>query len=158
MKRQSGSVLAISLVLLTAITLVALMGLQRSGLQTKIIANLQHNENVFNIALSEVEFTYNHVQQDDTQILSDAFENPDTPMPFDTGIDYNPLILVNTSVEYQSNGNTMGLPNTSRLRDQTSRGRNGAGIENFRIASTAATPSRISSTQLIGLTFLTPEQ
>jgi hypothetical protein len=155
---QSGSVLAISLVLLTAITLIALMGLQRSGLQTRIVANLQHKENVFSIALSEVEFTYNHVQQVDTQILSDAFESPDVPVPFDTGLSYNPLIQVDTSVEYQSNGNTMGLPNTSRLRDQTSRGRNGAGIENFKIASTAATPNGISSSQLVGITVLTPEQ
>lgn len=46
-KHQSGSVLAISLVLLTAITIMALMGLQRSGLQNKIVANIQHKELAF---------------------------------------------------------------------------------------------------------------
>lgn len=46
-QHQSGSVLAISLVLLTMITIIALMGLQRSGLQNKIVANIQHKELVF---------------------------------------------------------------------------------------------------------------
>jgi hypothetical protein len=50
---QNGSVLAISLVLLTAITLLSMMGLQRSGLQTKIVANIQHKEAAYNTDLSE---------------------------------------------------------------------------------------------------------
>ncbi len=58
-KKQSGSVLSISLILLTALTIISMMSLQRSGLQTKIIANVQHNENVFHAALSEQEFWYN---------------------------------------------------------------------------------------------------
>ena len=59
MKRtQTGSVLSISLVLLTAITLIAMMTLQRSGLQTKIVANIQHDESAYNAALSEQEYWY----------------------------------------------------------------------------------------------------
>ena len=48
-KKRSGSVLAISLVILTAITLISISSLQRSGLQTKIVANIQHQEQLFNI-------------------------------------------------------------------------------------------------------------
>lgn len=55
---QSGAVLAISLVLLTAITVLSLTGLQRSSLQTKIVANIQHQENVFNAAFNEQEFWF----------------------------------------------------------------------------------------------------
>jgi|TARA_B110000196_G_scaffold292816_1_gene280693 hypothetical protein len=49
---QSGSVLAISLVLLTAITLLAAMNMQRSSLQTRITANTLHKEQNFNNALN----------------------------------------------------------------------------------------------------------
>lgn len=49
---QSGSVLAISLVLLTAITLLAAMNMQRSSLQTRITANILHKEQNFNNALN----------------------------------------------------------------------------------------------------------
>lgn len=53
---QSGLALAISLVLLTAITIISITSLQRSGLQTKIIANIQHQEQLFNAAQSDQEF------------------------------------------------------------------------------------------------------
>lgn len=51
--KQSGSVLAISLVLLTAITLLASMNMQRASLQTRIAANILHKEQLFNDALNE---------------------------------------------------------------------------------------------------------
>lgn len=50
--KQSGAVLAISLVLLTAITLLAAMNMQRSSLQTRITANILHKEQNFNNALN----------------------------------------------------------------------------------------------------------
>jgi type IV pilus assembly protein PilX len=49
---QKGSVLAVSLVLLTAITLIAISSMQRSGLQTKIVSNLQHHEILFQTTLN----------------------------------------------------------------------------------------------------------
>ena len=71
---QSGSVLAISLVLLTAITLLAITGMQRSGLQTKIVANLQHKETTFIAAQNILEDAYDSFQTSDTQVLSDAMD------------------------------------------------------------------------------------
>lgn len=53
--KQSGSVLAISLVLLTAITVLAVMSMQRAGLQTRITSNILHREILFNSALNEQE-------------------------------------------------------------------------------------------------------
>ena len=58
-KKQSGSVLAISLVMLTAITLVAMISLERAALQTKIVANIQHEEGVFQACFNEQEFWLN---------------------------------------------------------------------------------------------------
>lgn len=155
--RQSGSVLAISLVLLTAITLIALMGMQRSGLQTKIVANLQHHEARFNRTLAEVDDLFKTVQQVDTQLLADAAENPTGPIHVTSNMPAHPHIQVNSTLEFQSNGNTIGLPNTSGLRNQTSRGKNGSGYAKFKIASTATMKNGVDSSQLVGLTFITPE-
>ena len=55
MRNQSGAVLAVSLVMLTAITFLAVMSAKRSGLQTRIVSNIQHKENVCHKALSEQE-------------------------------------------------------------------------------------------------------
>ena len=63
-QNQSGSVLAISLVLLTAITLVSMMGLQRSALHTKIVNNIQHKERLFRTAASDQEARYDKYNTD----------------------------------------------------------------------------------------------
>lgn len=52
---NKGSVLAISLVILTAITLVSITAMQRSGLQGKMVVNIQHKEKAFHAANSELE-------------------------------------------------------------------------------------------------------
>ncbi len=52
---NKGSVLAISLVILTAITLVSITAMQRSGLQGKMVVNVQHKEKAFHAANSELE-------------------------------------------------------------------------------------------------------
>lgn len=60
---QSGSALAISLVILTAITLISISSLERSGLQTKIVANIQHHEQLFNACNSEQEHWFSELQK-----------------------------------------------------------------------------------------------
>ena len=55
---NKGSVLAISLVILTAITLVSISAMQRSGLQGRMVGSLQHNQIAFHIANSELEEIY----------------------------------------------------------------------------------------------------
>lgn len=83
-QNQSGSVLAISLVLLTTITLIAMMSLQRSGLQTKIVANILHKEAVFNASLNEQEFWFSQYANNPTQHVMDVIDNRDddnNPVP-----------------------------------------------------------------------------
>jgi hypothetical protein len=55
---NKGSVLAISLVMLTAITLVSITSMQRSGLQGRMVSNIQHKEKGFHAANSELEGIY----------------------------------------------------------------------------------------------------
>ena len=52
---NKGSVLALSLVILTAITLVSITAMQRSGLQGKMVGNIQHKEQAFHAANSQLE-------------------------------------------------------------------------------------------------------
>lgn len=63
---NKGSILAISLVLLTSITLIAIFSIQRSGLQSKIVANIQHVEMLFNTALNDQNYWFSLLQQDES--------------------------------------------------------------------------------------------
>jgi hypothetical protein len=92
MKRnQTGSVLAISLVLLTAITLIAMMGLQRSALQTKIVVNIQHKEKLFRTSANDQEDRFDKLN-DDTKASKLLFDIIDNQGIFDlTSLDDQPL-------------------------------------------------------------------
>jgi hypothetical protein len=65
--KQKGSALAVSLVLLTAITLISISSMQRSGLQTRIVANLQHHEILFQTTLNEQEYWWGELQKKDSR-------------------------------------------------------------------------------------------
>ena len=52
--QEHGSALIFSLVLLTAITLGAMVAMQRSSLQLKMVSSMQHDQQVFNATYSEI--------------------------------------------------------------------------------------------------------
>lgn len=52
--QQRGSSLIISLVILTAITIGAVVAMQRSTLQVRMVGNMQHQQNVFNAAQNDL--------------------------------------------------------------------------------------------------------
>ena len=52
---SKGATLAVSLVMLTSVTLLALVSLQRSALQSKMVSNFQIKQTAYDIAYSEVE-------------------------------------------------------------------------------------------------------
>jgi hypothetical protein len=75
--KQSGAVLAISLVLLTAITVIAAMSMQRAGLQTRITGNILHREILFDSTLNEQESFFYQLKTADTgdAMLSNPIRN-----------------------------------------------------------------------------------
>lgn len=158
MKNQSGSVLAISLVLLTVITLIALMGLQRSGLQTRIVNNMQFKEVVFSNGESDINEAYRKILAGNTQDLSTAKDSPSQWVNINTEMSHNKHVSITTRLKHDWNGNALGNPNTSRTRTSNSRGKNGAGIENFTVATLASLPNDMRSGQKIGISINTPEQ
>jgi len=149
--RQSGSVLAISLVLLTAITLIALMGLQRSGLQSRIVANIQHKERIFNASYSELECVFESFQ-DDTQDLSDARDKAGANLEIVCSDPIFPIQVIN-NLRLVDNGNALGNPNTSMIIDEKSRGSRGAGKLKFHLEVVASLPNGMTSNQQSGLSF-----
>lgn len=78
-KKQSGAVLAISLVLLTAITILAVISMQRAALQTRITGNILHREMLFNSAMNEQESWFYQLKTADTgdAILSEPIRSFD---------------------------------------------------------------------------------
>lgn len=57
-KAENGSALIISLVILTAITMGAMVAMQRSSVQIRMVTNLQHEQEVDSAALSTLNYVY----------------------------------------------------------------------------------------------------
>lgn len=87
--RQKGSSLVFSLVVLTAITLGAMVAMQRSTLQLRMIGNQQQQQQVFQAAFSNIERVY-------ANLLSTATAN--------TVLSY----LLTKDKEYQNSGHAEG--------------------------------------------------
>ncbi len=92
-QNQSGSVLAIGLALLTVITLIAMMSLQRSGLQTKIVANILHKEKIFNTSMNEQEHWNSQYTNNPNRYILKIINNigiDGAPIPLDLGAETMP--------------------------------------------------------------------
>lgn len=56
--QQRGSALIVSLVILTAITLGAMVAMQRSTVQIRMVSNLQHQQEISNAALGTLNYLF----------------------------------------------------------------------------------------------------
>lgn len=114
--KQSGAVLAISLVLLTAITLLASMNMHRAGLQTRITANILHQELLFNGALNEQEFWFFRLRTTDTgdPVLSAPLRSFDVNAT--GGRDYKPVVL--NTINPANMSNNANLTNTPNITNE----------------------------------------
>jgi len=119
--KQSGAVLAISLVLLSAITLLAAMNMQRAGLQTRVTTNILHKEQKSDGALNEQEFLFFEIQNAGLgdPIINDPIRNFDM---INGEREYSPVVLpptTNTRLNYIQVNSRMIIkgsePNTSAL-------------------------------------------
>jgi len=78
-KSNKGSALAIGLTILTAITLISVTALQRSGIQGRMVGSIQHKEQGFHAANSELEEIYQFyaTQSSATKALSSPLNSFD---------------------------------------------------------------------------------
>ncbi|MEH6450756.1 MAG: pilus assembly PilX N-terminal domain-containing protein [Oleispira sp.] len=171
---NKGSTLAISLVILTAITLISVSSLQRSGIQGRMVGNIQHQEKGFHAANGELEEIYQFyaTQASATSALSAPLNSFDivngeqifgtvdpghessynSYSPSNTGHSQFPRLAVTSNIQHT------GVRNS--LVEGFSVGT--FAEYGFTVSSQAASPSigiaqgRTLSSQLIGIKFIAP--
>lgn len=74
--QQTGSALIVSLIMLTSVTFLAVLSLQSSTTQIRIVSNLQIKEDVFHTSKRELGKQYDGYRDDMNKLdeLADAFE------------------------------------------------------------------------------------
>lgn len=168
LNKQRGSALIISLVILTAITLAAVIAMQRSTLQVRMVGNLQHQQTIFNAAYSNLGGLMEQLRQsgNTTDILNDAVtlyhQDPDAD-----GI--NPFATNYALTAPQLPSNVKSVTNTvksfepptgsSAISLKEMEGSSGATFVPYYFTSTATADDdaqAVSSTQQIGFYFLAP--
>lgn len=82
LNQQQGAVLITALIILAAVTSIAVLGMQKSTTSVRMVGNTKLFENAFNIALSEIDFTFDQYRQ--VAISGDletAIQSPQTARP-----------------------------------------------------------------------------
>lgn len=104
---QQGSSLVISLVILTAITLGAMVAMQRSTVQLRMIGNMQHQQMLFNAAYNDINtlfeglrtpstattILYNIIQEENASLIAGNAEGAVSINPYSLGLLNNPPTL-----------------------------------------------------------------
>jgi len=176
---NQGSALAIGLTILTAITLISVSALQRSGIQGRMVGNAQHQEQGFHAANGELEEIYQFyaTQASATQALSaplNSFEiiaGDQVFIPVDPGHDST----YSSQGNPEQNGQSTGYAHPPRLEISSEiqhTGLRNSLVEGFSVGtfveygfevnsqaakpSFGITPGRTLSNQLIGIKFIAP--
>jgi hypothetical protein len=176
---NKGSALAIGLTILTAITLISVSSLQRSGIQGRMVGSIQHQEQGFHAANGELEEIYQFyaTQASATQALSaplNSFEmiaGDQVVIPVDPGHDSTYSSQGNAESSGQSTGYAR-RPRLDVISDIQHTGLRNSLLEGFSVGtfveygfevnSQAAKPSfgitsgRTLSSQVIGIKFIAP--
>ncbi|SIS41462.1 MAG: hypothetical protein C9355_11210 [Thalassolituus maritimus] len=152
MKSQKGSALIVSIGMLTAVTLLAVVSLQGSTTQLKIVNNFQIREEVFTTTNRELKSQFSVFQ--DKQLTSAPLHNARTKVANGTSEELEPLVetagtkigSVETSVKVTNMIGT-GL-NNSLMKGSTS---GKSSWINFELtANSKDQTERFSSNQLMG--------
>lgn len=106
--QQRGSSLIISLVILTAITIGAVVAMQRSTLQVRMVGNMQHQQNVFNAAQNDLSSLIDQLRDSNNakKVLNKSIQAENQNLDPDTTITINPFAqgnLVKPPVTNQKN-------------------------------------------------------
>ena len=173
MTTQKGVALVVSLILLTAVTMTALVSLQGSMLQVRMVANTQFASNAFVAASTELEANYDEIRDNEQglKMLSDAISslslsagelilNSDGNPEFDavaaTAVihDYAAMGVDNQDVE-----SNIVYKGTGALADNTFAADSTVGtfkVYPFEINASASVNQTIASRQSMGIEYTAP--
>ncbi len=152
MKSQKGSALIVSIGMLTAVTLLAVVSLQGSTTQLKIVNNFQIREEVFTTTNRELKSQFSVFQ--DKQLTSAPLSNARTKVANGTSEELEPLVetagtkigSVETSVKATNMIGT-GLNNSLMMGSTSGK----SGWVNFELSANSKDQTeRFSSNQLMG--------
>ena len=176
---NKGSALAIGLTILTAITLISVSALQRSGIQGRMVGNIQHQEQGFHAANGELEEIYQFfaTQASATQALSaplNSFIIVDGEQVF-SPVDPGHVSSYSSYGNSESGGQSTGYPTPPRLEvssDIQHTGLRNSLVEGFSVGtfveygfevssqanepSFGITPGKTLSSQLVGIKYIAP--
>jgi len=188
---QRGVALVVSLIMLTAVTYLAVVSLQRSSLQVRMVGNSQLKQTSFIAAQSELSTIFGDIRDSDngTQILNDAMQSFDVvsqSVVFSQGQDgssgisgvgisntvqeeaelaYKELAADVSSRDYSAMGMETQDIKTSVLYTGSSFPENTFARDStvgtfvtylYRVDSTVAATSQITSSQSLGIEYLAP--
>ncbi len=153
--RQRGSALMVSLIMLTAVTFLAIVNLQSSTTQIRIVSNLQTKETVFHTSKREVvsKFVKYRKNGDNSDEMSDAIESwadgTIASLSADVAVDTSVINSINTTLRYMNNtpvNFNYGFSSDSSVGHMTRM--------KFEVATeTLDKTQRFSSSQELGFTF-----
>jgi Tfp pilus assembly protein PilX len=152
MKSQKGSALIVSIGMLTAVTLLAVVSLQGSTTQLKIVNNFQIREEVFTATNRELKSQFSVFQ--DKQLTSDPLNNARAKVAYGTSEELEPLVetagtkigSVETSVKATNMIGT-GLNNSLMMGSTSGK----SSWVNFELSANSKDQTeRFSSNQLMG--------
>lgn len=162
---QRGSSLLFSLVILTAITLGAVVAMQRSTLQVRMVGNMQHQQNIFNAAYSNLGSLIDQLRNMNTanDLLFEAVQaENNTPGstidPFALGRLYMPIQPQN--VKRPTNAlRVISLPSGAPNSLKSTEGSSGGTLVPYYFANTVNaqdTNNNAQSAQEMGFFYLAP--
>lgn len=164
--RMQGSALVLSLVILTAITLGAMVAMQRSTLQLRMVSNMQHDKQVFDATYSYISQAYylmNENSSDTRSMLAAILANDSTTYEVYSTNNWSepstPSVVGDVDGTLATSTSTAAgnASNPNYLKGNTG---NSAGSQQtyyFTYNATGTDSSgRISSTQEIGLSYSAP--
>lgn len=171
LKTQNGSVLLFSLIVLTVITLTAVVGMQRSTLQLRMLNSMQHHQEVYNATNEQVELGTLFLRSDvrkARRIMGPLIQTPGTTGTGASLVNeatWVPIVLHSSVYEITeslnlSNQSASAMANTPfNLRGSGNRGSSYGGVQTYDftyVATGTDRSGRISSSQEIGLQIMGP--
>lgn len=108
-RRQRGSALVVSLIMLTAVTFLAIVNLQSSTTQIRIVSNLQTKETVFHTSKREVlskfsKYRRNGQSSDEMSLAISQWVNGDVAsLSADVAVDTDVINSINTTLRFRNN-------------------------------------------------------
>jgi Tfp pilus assembly protein PilX len=171
LKTQNGSVLLFSLIVLTVITLTAVVGMQRSTLQLRMLNSMQHHQEVYNATNEQVERGVSFLRSNVSRarrIMGPLIQTPGASSSGTLLVNeaaWEPIVLHSSVFQITesldlSNQSASAIATTPFfLRGSGNRGSSNGGVQTYDftyVATGTDRSGRISSSQEIGLQIMGP--